>query len=328
MTEILTVGELLRRATGYLAEKGLPSPRLDAEVLLGWVLGTDRVHLYVNYDRPLQPEEVARYRALIGRRAKKVPVAFLRGFKEFYGLPFTVSPAVLIPRPETELLVEQALDWLAGEGARVVRPTGRGLPDLAAAGPESEAVPGAPAAPGPVTTSWAVADVATGSGCIGVALAWCVPEVRVVATDRSTEALEVARANAVRHGVAERVTFLAGDGLAPLREAGWAGRLDLVAANPPYIPSNTVDELGMDVGYEPRSALDGGPDGLCFYRDWLPGMAELLRPGGLVLLEIGYDQGTAVSELARATGAFAEVTVVPDHGGLDRVVRAVRGATP
>lgn len=313
MSELLTVDELLRRATSYLTGKGLPSPRLDAEVLLAWVLHMDRVQLYVNFDRPLEPDEVARYREFIGRRAKKVPVAFLRGFKEFFALPFTVLPAVLIPRPETELLVEQALAWLAGQGAEVNLPTGRRLGSGEAA---------------PAPTAWTVADVGTGSGCIGVTVAKCAPAVRVVATDQSERALLVARANALRHGVTDRVTFLSGDGPKPLTVAGWAGRLDLVASNPPYLPTATLADLGMDIAYEPREALDGGPDGLRFYRAWVSKLGALLRPGGLLLLEIGHDQGAAVSGLVEATGEFAAVAVVKDHGGRDRVVRAVRQGKP
>ncbi len=291
MGELLTTGELLRRTTRYFGEKGLPSPRLDAEVLLAWVLGCERVDLYVNYDRPLEPAEVARYRELVGRRAKRVPVAFLRGFKEFYGLPFTVSPAVLIPRPETETLVQAALDWLGGLGEG------------------TEAV---------------VADVGTGSGCLAVTVAQRLPGVRAVATDRSPEALAVAQANAERHGVVDRVSFLCGDGPEPLYAAGWAGRLDAVLSNPPYIPTAVLAELAQDIAYEPREALDGGPDGLVFYRRWLPRFAALLRPGGLLAVEIGHDQAAAVTALAEATGALAEVSVLQDHGGRDRVVRALR----
>lgn len=314
MSELLTVAMLLRRAAGYLAEKGVPSPRLDAELLLAWTLGCERINLYVNFDRPLEPGEVGRYRELVGRRAKKVPVAFLRGFKEFFALPFTVTPAVLIPRPETELLVQELLAWLAAQGAEVTLPTGKRLGDS-----------GEQAGDGP--RAFAVADVATGSGCIAVSVAKCAPAVRVVASDLSEQALEVARTNAARHEVADRIEFLAGDGPAPLVAAGWSGRLDAFATNPPYIPSATVGELGMDVAYEPRMALDGGTDGLAFYRAWIPGAADLLRPGGLFVCEIGHDQGPAVSDLLAAAGRFEEIRVLQDHGGRDRVVRAIRTAS-
>lgn len=317
MSELLTVGELIHRAAGYLKEKGLPSPRLDAEVLLAWVLGWERVDLYVKFDRPLTTDEVGRYRELIGRRAKRVPVAFLRGFKEFFALPFTVSPAVLIPRPETELLVQEVLEWLAGQGAEVTLPTGRRLQGPGPAG-------GASPAGQPGAATWTVADLATGSGCIGVTIARSVPAARVVASDLSAEALAVVRENAGRHGVEGRMTFLQGDGPAPFVEAGWAGRLDVLAANPPYIPTAVVDELGQDVACEPRQALDGGPDGLKFYRAWLPACKTLLRPGGLLVLEIGHDQGPAVAEFVAAAGGFRDVAVARDHGGHDRVVRAVR----
>ncbi|HHW13661.1 MAG TPA: peptide chain release factor N(5)-glutamine methyltransferase, partial [Firmicutes bacterium] len=285
MGELLTTGELLRRTTRYFEEKGLPSPRLDAEVLLAWALGCERVDLYVNYDRPLEPDEVARYRELVGRRAKRVPVAFLRGFKEFFALPFAVSPAVLIPRPETETLVQVALEWLAEQGAEVTLPTGKRL-----------------TAQEPKAGGWTLADVGTGSGCIAVTVAKCAPGVRVIATDRSPDALAVAQTNAERHGVADRVTFLAGDGPEPLFAGGWAGRLDAVLSNPPYIPTPVLAELAQDIAYEPREALDGGPDGLDFYRRWLPRFAALLRPGGLLAVEIGHDQGAAVPALAGGTG--------------------------
>ncbi|MGE5554120.1 MAG: peptide chain release factor N(5)-glutamine methyltransferase [Betaproteobacteria bacterium] len=324
MGELLTIGELLRRATEYLTEKGSPTPRLDAEVLLAWALGCDRVDLYVNYDRPLTPDEVGRYRELVGRRAKRVPVAFLRGFKEFFALPFVVSPAVLIPRPETELLVEEVLSWLADQGAQVVLPTGRTT--ASATGPSGGAEQDDAQRAG--AGRWTVADVATGSGCIAVTVAKCAPEVRVVATDCSAEALAVAEANAARHGTADRVEFLAGDGLAPLSQGGWEGRLDVLAANPPYIPSAVVEELGQDVAYEPRAALDGGPDGLRYYREWVPLAGKFLRSGGLLALEIGHDQGTRVAGLVEATGEFEGVRVIQDHGGRDRVVRAIRLGKP
>lgn len=316
MAELLTIGELVRRSTQYLGEKGVPSPRLDAEVLLAWVLGLDRVGLYVHYDRPLEPHEVDKYRELVGRRAKRVPVAHLRGFKEFFALPFTVSPAVLIPRPETELLVQEVLAWLARQGAEVTLPTGRPLE-----------MPGAGAAAG-AGREWLVADVGTGSGCIPVTIAACAPAVRAVACDLSPGALAVAAENAARHGVADRVTLLQGDGPDPLFGAGLAGQFDVVASNPPYIPSRICDELEPDIKFEPRGALDGGPDGLRFYREWLPQLGALLKPGGLLALEIGHDQGPAVRDLVHATGAFTEVAVLPDYAGKDRVVRAIRACGP
>jgi release factor glutamine methyltransferase len=291
----------------------VPSPRLDAEVLLAWVLGLDRVGLYVHFDRPLEPAEVDKYRQLVRRRAKRVPVAHLRGFKEFFALPFTVSPAVLIPRPETELLVQEVLSWLAAQGAAVTLPTGRSL----APGERQSAEP---------EREWLVADVGTGSGCIPVTLAHCAPAVKAVASDLSPAALAVAAENCARHGVTDRVELREGDGPAAFFSGGLAGRFDVVVSNPPYIPSKVCDELEPDLKFEPRGALDGGPDGLRFYREWLPELGRLLKPGGLLALEIGHDQGPAVSELVRTTGVFTDLAVHADYSGRDRVVRASRVA--
>lgn len=280
-----TVLELLRLATGYLEGKGVARPRLDAEVLLAHVLQTERIMLYVHHDRPLEPDEVAAYRALIGRRGRREPVAYLTGVKEFYGRPFRVDPAVLIPRPETEHLVETAVAF-AGE-----RQALRG---------------------------W---DVGTGSGILAVTLACEIPESQWIATDLSAAALAVARENAERHGVAGRIRFVEGDLFAGGESDGaW----DLIVSNPPYLTAQEMAALPPEVRYEPSLALDGGPDGMAVIRRLIEEGWRFLRPGGLLALEIGAGQAEACCRLVAATGRYEAVRVTRDHAGHPRVLSCLR----
>lgn len=279
-----TLLELLRLATGYLQEKGVEQPRLDAEVLLAHVLGTERIMLYVHHDRPLQPAEVAAYRTLIAARGRREPVAYLTGEKEFHALSFQVNRSVLIPRPETEHLVAVARSF-AGEGAVCAL------------------------------------EVGTGSGAVAVALAHQCPRVHLVATDLSAEALEVARANAERHGVLDRIEFVQGD--------LWAGRkpladLDLILSNPPYLTADEMAGLLPEVRYEPALALDGGPDGLDVIRRLIQQAWAYLRPGGLLAFEIGPAQAEACRHLIRAAGRYGEARLTLDHTGHPRVVSCLR----
>ncbi|WP_461211506.1 peptide chain release factor N(5)-glutamine methyltransferase [Desulfocurvus sp. DL9XJH121] len=290
--DALTLGELLAQCDDLLRGAGVDSPRLSARLLAGHVLGLDQVRLVVDAGRVLEDGEVAAVRALAERRARGESVAYILGNKEFYGLDFRVTPDVLVPRPETEHLVERALERLdAGSAVRF-------------------------------------ADLGTGSGCLAVTLATVFPQGLGLALDVSAAALAVARGNALRHGVAGRLCFVRGDmGAAFARP----GALDLVVSNPPYVSEAEYAELGFEVAdFEPRGALvpampDGAPsDGLECYRALAPVAADALRPGGLLLLEIGCTQGTDVSEALRATGAFGEPEVLPDLAGLDRVVLARR----
>lgn len=280
-----TVTEILQRAAGYLAGRGAPAARLDAELLLAHVLQLPRIRLYVEHDRPLTPEEVAVYRRAVARRARGEPVAYITGNKEFFGLTFRVSPATLVPRPETELLVEAALDWLDRHpGAR------------------------------------RVADVGTGSGCIAVSLARFRPGLRVVATDICEAALAVATENAGRHGVRDRVVFLQGDLLTPL-----PGPVDAVVSNPPYVARGAWAGLPRDVrDFEPRVALDGGADGLAVIRRLVGQSARYLAAGGLLALEIGAGQEQAVRQAMREAG-FQRVESRRDLAGHPRVVWGERG---
>ncbi|AGL03846.1 peptide chain release factor N(5)-glutamine methyltransferase [Desulfoscipio gibsoniae] len=251
----LTVRDSLIQAARYLKEKGAFSPRLDAEVLLAHVLGRDRVYLYREADLVLNTDRQRRYRTLLERRAGGEPVAYLTGLKEFMGLDFEVGPHVLIPRPETELMVEKALEVLSSWPGRRV-----------------------------------VVDVGTGSGAVAVSLSRLAPPgTRVHAIDISENALDIARANAARHNVP--VLFHAGDLMTPLQGMLSPGTVAVITANLPYIPSGAMSCLPRDVcGYEPALALDGGADGLELYRRLVPQAYTWLASSGCLFMEIGPDQ--------------------------------------
>lgn len=258
------------------------TPRLEAEVLLAHVLHTSRAWLLAHLDHPLDPNQLTNYQTMLARRASGYPLPYLTGHVEFYGLDFEVTPDVLIPRPETETLVELAL---ARRPATVI-------------------------------------DVGTGCGCIAIALAVRLPQATVYATDVSPAALAVARRNADRHHVADRVHFLAGDLLAPC-----AGPVDLVVSNPPYVAEHEFAALPLSVReHEPRLALDGGPDGLAVIRRLLAQAPTRLKPGGALLIEIGAGQGEAAAQLARQY--FEAVRVHPDLAGRDRVLECRSGCQP
>ncbi|MDD3653249.1 MAG: peptide chain release factor N(5)-glutamine methyltransferase [Desulfotomaculaceae bacterium] len=279
------IKEAINLARRQLIESGSASPALDAEVLLAHVTGHDRAGLYRDWEKILTPGEEARFKMMVDKRRDGMPVAYLTGYKEFMGLSFAVNHFVLIPRPETELMVELALQ-LAPPGAVVV-------------------------------------DAGTGSGAIAVSLAYFRPDVRIYATEQSREAIETARSNAIRHGLENRVKFYQGDLLAPLSGLNLAGRADLLTANLPYIATGDLPSLPREVRlFEPVSALDGGTDGLDLYRRLIPGAATILRPGGILLAEIGSDQREAVAKLLQPT--LWEVTVQKDLAGRDRLVVAHR----
>ncbi len=284
MSDQWTPLRLLEWTTRRFADASIDSPRLAAQILLAHALGIDRVQLYVQHDKPLGPEELGRYRDLVRRRLAGEPVAYLTGCQEFWSLPLAVDPRVLVPRRDTETLVELVLDRV----------------DRAAA--------------------LAIADIGTGAGAIALALARELPGARLVATDRSDDALAVAQGNASRLGLADRIDFRAGDLLAALGEGE---RFDVVACNPPYVASGEIDGLAPEVRREPRAALDGGPDGLDHLRRLVAGAAgHLVSPGGLIALEHGFDQGAAVRALIAATAAFAPAETRADMAGQPRVTWA------
>jgi release factor glutamine methyltransferase len=278
-------------ATRRLREGGGDSPQLDAAVLLAHVLGVSKAWLYAHPRRGLTEAEISQYETLARRRICQEPIAYLVGYRPFYALDIIVNPHVLIPRPETELLVERVLSH-----ARYLLAQGR-----------------APL----------IADIGTGSGAIAIALAVNLPAAQVIAVDVSADALAAAAENVARHGVGDRVRLLAGNLTDPL-----PGPADIIVANLPYIATPALLHLPPAVrDYEPALALDGGPDGLRVFRAFFDGLAHdgaqaKLRPGGRIYLEIGADQGLAVKSLAELALPGAEVSILPDYAGLDRIVVA------
>ncbi len=290
-----SVEECRRGATLLLERAGIDTARLDAECLLAQVLGCARWELTLRREQRLGPEAFARFLTLLQRREWREPLAYLTGTREFWSLALAVTPGVLVPRPETETLVEATLAAVRGH-AEAGRRDG------------------------------ALLELCTGTGAVAIALARELPETRLIATDVSRRALRVARGNAEKHGVAERIRFLRGDLWRAVEGTVPAGTLDAVVANPPYIPSGDIPALMPEIQWEPRVALDGGPDGLALHRQIIGGAPRFLRAGGLLLLEIGADQGPGVTALFEASGAFEAPATVRDLAGRDRVVLARRRA--
>ena len=288
--ESWTVLRVLAWTADRFGQEGLGSPRLDAELLLAHCLGVERVRLYMDHEKPLLPEELGRYRELVRRRLRREPVAYITGTREFWSLPLVVSDRVLVPRPETETLVEQAL---------------RSVAELELDAP-------------------LIVDVGTGSGAIALALASELPRARILALDVDPAALEVAAENARRLEL--ELTLLRGDLLDALPAD--TGPLDLVVANLPYVARSELDGLEPEVArWEPRRALDGGPDGLDPLRRLVAQAAARLGAGRALALEIGAEQAPAVTRLCSGHG-FEGVRVVQDLAGLDRVVCSLRPRRP
>lgn len=282
-----TYGALVREGLDLLSKAGVANAAQEMRWLLERALGTTGLRLRLESDRPVSEEHRSLALSLLTRRASGEPLQYLLGTQEFCGLDFEVTPAVLIPRPETELLVQE-LKQLSERSTKSNAPL--------------------------------VADIGTGSGCIAVALAHAVPTVQVYATDLSAEALDVARRNASRHGVMERVRFLEGDLMSPLSALGLEGRLAVVVSNPPYIPAGDLPGLQREVRREPRLALDGGPGGLTFYRRLLREAKPYLAPGGTLVLEVGQGQAGPVCRMVEESGGYELMQVRQDTAGIDRVV--------
>lgn len=289
-----SIGEALRHGSARLRALGLQSADLEAALLLGLATGLDRLSLVTKTATPVPVDQWEAYQGFLARRERRQPLQYLTGKQEFMSLEFEVGEGVLIPRPETEHLVEGVLD----------REEEQGTPDE---GHGRLAV-----------------DIGTGSGAIAVALASYVTSLRVVATDVSAKALDVARRNADRHGVSDRIEFRQGAGLAPL--ADLAGRVDYLVSNPPYIPTAELAGLEPEVrDWEPRQALDGGPDGLDVLRELATGGPGLLRPGGHLLVEVMAGQAPQVVSLLENAGTWQGIHTIADYGGHERVVVARRG---
>ncbi len=309
-----TIGRLLDWTRGHFAERGIEQPRLEAELLLAHTLGMPRIDLYLHYEREVDEDGRVRFRDLVRRRARREPARYLVGACEFMSLAFKVTPDCLIPRPETELLVEEVLDRA---GAKRSRKTPAAADAGAAAAPLLGAAPETPSAP-------TVIDLCTGGGCVAVSVAVHLAGSRVVATDLAAAALAVARENAQAHGVADRITFLEGDLFEPL-DAADAEPADFLVANPPYVTEAEWEGLAPEIReHEPRAALVAGPEGTEVIARIVKGAPAYLRAGGTLLVEIGASQGLAVAEMASAVRGLGEVEVRKDYAGLDRVLVARR----
>lgn len=348
--EAWTIGRVLRWTQQRFTARGISSPRLDAELLLAHSLQKPRVALYTHFDQVLDKDTLGRFRELIKRRMAGSPVAYLTGEKEFFGLPLRVSEAVLIPRPDTEILVEQALALLPKRGGAapsidapdeapsiaqaepgvelrvdydepVDEPIAEAVEEAAVeetATPKKPALPPAPTAPEPIVAT--VAEIGVGSGAVSLAIAHRRRDVKVIAIDASPAALDVARQNAERLGLP--IEFHHGDLLSPLPASA---ELDLIVANLPYIPTAEIAGLSLEVRSEPMQALDGGPDGLDIIRRLVAQATPYLKPGGSLLLEVGDGQAPAVEDLLRAA-RFTDVRSAQDLSQVARVVIGRRAA--
>jgi release factor glutamine methyltransferase len=277
-----TILKTLQWTADYFKHHGIENGRPTAEVLLAHCLQCKRIDLYLRYDQPLQADELSRFKALIQRRGRREPDAYIIGQKEFWSLSLRVTPVVLIPRPETECLVEAALERC----------------------PDHEAIQ--------------VLELGTGSGAISIALAHEREQWRFWASDISSEALDVARENARRLLGTDKIEFVRGSWFEPF--ARQKGCFDLVIANPPYVPADDLAGLEPEVRqFEPRAALDGGAEGLDCLRHIIQTAPDYLKPSGWLILEMGYDQADAVKALGRRCGAYHFMEVAKDYSGLDRI---------
>ena len=288
--EVWTIQKLLNWVTQHFTEKGIDSPRLSAELLLSHVLGLKRIELYTQFDKPVGKEHLGRLRDLVKRAAEHEPVAYLVGRTEFYSLEVNVASDCMIPRPETELLTERAIEFLRGRK-----------------GPQF------------------VCDLCTGCGCIAAAIAKNHADCRIIATDICGAALGIAVKNIDKCGLQERVMLLCGDLFEPIVPQLDVSKFDLIVCNPPYVSAPEFEKLQKNVkDYEPRLALYAGQDGLDIYRRICEKVTDFLKPDAALMLEIGYAQGRAVKELLETTGIFTEIKVEKDFHNNDRIVTATK----
>ncbi|MFW6267162.1 MAG: peptide chain release factor N(5)-glutamine methyltransferase [Halanaerobium sp.] len=285
----MNIKELLNRSDQFLAERGIESSRLDAEVLMADLLNMERINLYVKYDYPLKSSEIDTYRQMIKKRAQRIPVAYITEKKEFMSLEFTVKEGVLIPRPETENLVEMVIEYCRQQQL----------------------------------DSPQIIDVGTGSGAIAVSLAHYLEDAKVVGVDLSAQALKVARENMEKHELSERMSILKSDLLAEFIKREIKG-IDIIVSNPPYISETEMKELSPEVKKEPEAALKAGKDGLDYYRRLIPEAEKVLKNGGKLFLEIGCEQAEAVVDLFG--DKWKEIEVKKDYSENDRIVAAVFNA--
>jgi len=315
-----SVREAVRAGAERLSKAGIDNARLDAEVLLRHVLGVEKAEFYLGLDLALDVAAERQFHKLLLRRAGREPVAYITGHKEFWSLDFVVTPAVLIPRPETELLVELAL-----ARATIVPPHPSLSPVVGGEGKREGAGDSRSDAFAYLDCKppLRILDVGTGSGAIAVSLAKELLQSRISAVDISAAAIEIARLNARRHGVEDRVEFFCGNLFEPVtaEREGY----DLIVANPPYIRSGDLPALAPEVWkWEPITALDGGADGLLYYRRIIAAAGDYLKSGGSILLELGDAMGEAVAQLFADAGGFDPAQVYRDYTGKERVIVAAK----
>ena len=282
--EVWTIQKILNWTEGFFKDRQIDTPRLDAEILLAHVIKMERFYLYVNFDQVLKPEQLAQYRELITKRVQRVPVAYLVGSKAFMSLNFKVNRDVLIPRPDTETLVNYATEKLRKMSGELK-----------------------------------VADIGTGSGAIGISILRFVKNSIVSAVDISKKAIEIATTNADLNKVTDRIKFYTGDLLKPLT----GQKFKAVLSNPPYIPNKVVKTLQPEVAqYEPKLALEGGEDGLDFYRRLVKDAPDFIEEGGFLAVEIGINQAAAVKNLIESDGRLKDIESRKDLAGIERVIAA------
>lgn len=312
----MDIRAVLKEGMARLRAAQIPSHTLATELLLMHALGRDRAWIYSHPEESVESATAEKFLALIARRAAGEPVQYLTGKQEFWGLEFEVTPAVLIPRPETEHVMEVALARLGERGIKIHMDTGAPREKLR------------------------VADVGTGSGCLAVALAWEMPHAEVFATDISAPALEVARRNAARHGVADRIHFVQCDLLSGLENTDLSNvrprytvptsaqhrpLFDLIVSNPPYIAHNEAEQLQREVrDHEPHAALFGGPTGIEMYQRLIDQARGLLRHRGILVIELGHDSADRVRAIFDAQPAWTNVAITMDLAGIPRVLAAER----
>ena len=285
MKQSRTIAEILRWAEGYLIQQEVPSPYVDAEYILAHILRCQRKDLLIHPYRALLADEVAKFSACVERRGRREPLQYITGEVEFRGLLFHVSREVLIPRPETELLVDEVVKSVSKKGATVL-------------------------------------DLCTGSGCIAVCIAKELNDCRVYAVDISDGALAVARENAIRYAAGERITFLSGDLFDAIDPLNLKGKFDIIVSNPPYVSAEEMEVLQPEVkNYEPASALYGGEDGLDFYRRIIHESPYYMAAGGYLVMEVGYRQAWRIKSLLEEEKVFGKIAVIKDLNGIDRIVK-------
>lgn len=282
-----TISSLLDWTTLFFKKYGIEEPHLEAEILLAHSLSIRRIELYVQHNHILKEDELSAFKQLILRRAKKEPAAYIIGYKSFMSLDFIVSKDVLIPRPETEKLVETAIDASKYMSGQIN-----------------------------------IFDIGCGSGAIAISIAKYAQNSFIYAVDSSAPSLEIAKQNAVKHGVIERISFLPGNLFDPIHHEI---KFDIIVSNPPYIPTSEINNLQSEIkDFEPISALDGGQDGLDFYRKIAGNADKHLKESGIMLLEIGFGQANLVKNIIDSNSAFGNIKIYKDHGDIDRVISAAK----